>query len=335
MPSLITPNSDIIYRKENETYDDYFVRLYEHKKDYDLNCVKIAELLNSECGKQYGESAYRKEYAAFNRGRQYERNRKMSKVRNRILCISDTHVPFQLPVDTFSDYAGVTDTLVLNGDISDCQAISRFPKVYRVDPMEEIIQTRTYLIELIELIQPKKVVVVEGNHDVRFEAYIAKALDNSLVELMPRSSLEWIFVDGFNHYNKQLKTKTHYEPLANVFDNIEIDYAANWFCVLGKTIFCHPLAFNGGIMKTAEKAVQYFRNESYIFSTLVMAHTHRLGEYKQGKTTMYEQGCCCDVTKQHYANGRLVPSQKEGFLYLCQDENGEEIRDLTRLVSLN
>ena len=59
------------------------------------------------------------------------------------------------------------------------------------------------------------------------------------------------------------------------------------------------------------------------------------GEYKIGDTVMYEQGCCCDVTKQHYADGRLTSSQKEGFVYLCQDCDGNLVRDHSKLIELN
>ena len=48
--------------------------MFENKKAYELNCEQIAELLNYENGKNYSESTYRKEYAAFSRGRNYERD---------------------------------------------------------------------------------------------------------------------------------------------------------------------------------------------------------------------------------------------------------------------
>ena len=32
----------------DESFDDYFVRLFEHKVEYGLNCVRIAELLNAQ-----------------------------------------------------------------------------------------------------------------------------------------------------------------------------------------------------------------------------------------------------------------------------------------------
>jgi hypothetical protein len=66
-----------------------------------------------------------------------------------------------------------------------------------------------------------------------------------------------------------------------------------------------------------------------------MAHTHRTGEYTIGNTTIYEQGACCDTKKNDYSNGRLYNSQKEGFIYICQDTNGKIIKDKTKLVVLN
>jgi RNAse (barnase) inhibitor barstar len=240
-----------------------------------------------------------------------------------------------LPIETFSDYVGCVDILQLNGDISDCQSISKFPKAYRISPMEELIETRKYIISLIEYIKPKKVTITYGNHDLRFQSYFSKNLDTDLLELMPKTSLELIFVDGFKHYNKRERTKIEYKPLVEVFDDVEIDYTDNWFCQIGKTLFCHPLAFSSGILKTAEKAMYYFRNENYSFTSLVMAHTHRVGEFVIGNTTIYEQGCTCYVKANNYSDGRLGNSQKEGFIYICQDKNGEIIKDKTKLVCLN
>lgn len=71
-----------------------------------------------------------------------------------------------------------------------------------------------YLIDLIEYIRPKKVVCNYGNHDKRFANYFAKNLDTDILELMPDTSLELIFVDGFKHYDKRSKSKIWYEPLA-------------------------------------------------------------------------------------------------------------------------
>lgn len=324
-----------LVRKDLETFDDYFVRLFQNKSEYGLSCQEISNILNAELGVSYDESKWRKEYAAFSRGMKYATSKTMKDVKTRILCISDTHVPFQLPVSTYANYCGVTDILVLNGDITDCQAISKFPKAYRISPIQEIIETRNYLIELIKYISPNTVIVTYGNHDVRFQNYMSKNLDTDLLELMPKTTLELILVDGFHHYDKMTGVKIFYSPLCETFENIDIRYCDSWFTQVGKTLFCHPLAFSSGIMKTADKALQYFRNEGFNFTSLIMAHTHRIGEYKIGNTVIYEQGCCCDVKRQHYADGRLSMSQKEGFIYICQDDNGEIVREHTRLVELN
>lgn len=256
-------------------------------------------------------------------------------VATKILSISDLHVPYQKPIEIFKDYCGNIDILQINGDVCDCQAISKFPKAYRISPMEELIETRQYLIDLIDFLKPKQVIVNYGNHDIRFQNYFAKNLDTDLLELMPKTSLELIFIDGFKHYNKRERTKVEYEPLTKVIDGVNITYTDNWFCQIGQTIFCHPLAYSSQIMKTAENAMLYFRNEGYDFTSLVMAHTHRVGEYTVGNTTLYEQGACCETKANNYGDGRLTKSQKEGFIFVAQDKNGKILRDKSQLVCLN
>ena len=322
-------------RLPTEDFTSYWIRLFENKNGYGLTCSDIAALLNREGGVDYGESKWRKDYAMFTAGREYERKRSGIQANDRILCLSDFHVPFQLPTSTFADYAGRVDTLVLNGDIGDCQAISKFPKVYRISPMEELIETRKYIIDLIDTIKPKRAFCLYGNHDIRFQSYLSKQLDTDILELMPQTSLELIFVDGFHHYDKREHTKIYYPPLSEVIDDVKLNYVNNWHMQLGDTIFCHPMAFSAQIMQTSNKAMQYFRNEGFKFKQLIMAHTHRIGSYKIGDTMIYEQGCCCDVTKLHYRDGQFTPSQKEGFIYFGQDLSGRSIPQTTELVSLN
>lgn len=100
-------------------------------------------------------------------------------------------------------------------------------------------------------------------------------------------------------------------------------------------MFVHPKTFSSSPMKTAEKAVLWFRNEGYDFDCLVMAHTHRLGSYKIGNTTMYEQGAACETQKMRYGDGALVNSQQQGCIYVCLDKDGYNIETATKLVSFN
>ena len=322
-------------RLENEDFDTYALRLYANKSEYGLNSRDIANLLNQESNIQKDESAWRKYYRNFRKGMEYQRNIDNCDVATRVLCISDCHVPFQLSLDNLFKYKGRVDILCLNGDIGDCQSISSYPKVYRKSPMEEMIETRQYMIDMIEYIRPKRVVINYGNHELRFQNYLVKNLDTDILELMPQTSLELICVDGFKRYDKREKTKVEYKPLVDVFEDVQIEYTNNWYTQIGNCIFAHPKAFSSGILKTAEKAMFWFRNEGYNFKTLVMAHTHRSGMYVIGNTTIYEQGAFSDIKKNNYSDGKLYNSQKEGFIYLCQDKDGNTLREKTELVILN
>ena len=169
----------------------------------------------------------------------------------------------------------------------------------------------------------------------RLSSYINKNIDCEIKELMPDSPLEYLFEDGFTHYDKANAAKTYYPPLKDVFRDIDFRYTHGWWYQYGGIIFCHPKAFSSGILKTSEKALMWFRNNGNIFDALVMAHTHRIGMYKIGGTMLYEQGCCCDTAKMQYSDGMLVNSQKEGFLYLTRDREGNFKEETTKLVFLN
>ena len=119
------------------------------------------------------------------------------------------------------------------------------------------------------------------------------------------------------------------------FDDIDIEYSGKWYSVIGSAIFCHPKAFSSAPLKTAEKALYWFRNEGFVFDTMVMAHTHRLGSYKIVNSNIYEQGAFCETDKMQYSDGLLVNSQKQGFIVLYQDKDGNTIENKTRLVALN
>lgn len=224
----------------------------------------------------------------------------------------------------------------MNGDLLDCQAISRFPKSYRIPTMEELINGREYFIEVIEYINPKKVLITDGNHDVRIGSYLSKNLNTDLLELMPNSANEYLFEDGFTHYNKRAGCKTKYDPISKLFDSIEITYVNDWKVKVGRAWFAHPFAFSSGTLKTCERAMtHFFKTDRDGFDLVCLGHTHRTAHSKNGFVNLYEQGACCDTDKMLYTSGRLSDPQKEGFLYVCQDKEGNTIESKTKLIYLN
>ena len=261
---------------------------------------------------------------------------KDEKVNDRILCLSDFHVPFQLPVETFSSYVGITDTLVLNGDIVDCTSISKFPKLYRSDLTEDMIEARQYIIDLVEFIKPKRVFVLDGNHCTRLGMYLANKVDYDVATLLPNSVNELICDDGFNSINKKTRSKEYFIPLSDVMIDMGVyfTYTNDWKYQIGDSIFCHPLAYNSPMMKTAEKAMNWLHTQDNDWDCLVLAHTHQIGDYTRGNIAMYEQGTCSQTDKMNYTDGRLTNPQQKGFIYVCQDEEGRNIKSKTRLIKL-
>ena len=162
-------------------------------------------------GNCFNESEVRKRMYGMKRLIEIIEAEEKNGVATTILSVSDLHVPFQLDYTLLKDYRNKIDILQINGDVVDCQALSKFSKQYRISPIEEMIQGRQYLIDLITYINPSKVVCNYGNHDKRFANYFAKNLDTDILELLPDTSLELILIDGFKHYDKRSGAKIWYE----------------------------------------------------------------------------------------------------------------------------
>lgn len=323
------------YRYIGESEIEYFIRLHENKKKYALMSKDIAILLNKEFGVNYDESTWRKRFAEFNRGRIYERELGENMISKRILAISDLHVPFNLPVETFANYADNVDVLILNGDILDCQSISRFGKKYRINFVEEMIAARQYIIDLAELIRPGKIIVTLGNHESRMIKYLSEKVNDDLLQLMPDSPMDLIVNDGFKNNDRFSRTVVYYKPLKEVLD-VEIEYAGEWYYREGNVIFAHPLTYASPIMKTTEKAVNFFFRQSGMagFTSVVLAHTHKVGFYMSGNIRMYEQGCCCRIEEMDYADGKLQSPQQKGYMFICLDKNGDIIEEKTKQITI-
>ena len=250
----------------------------------------------------------------------------------RILCISDMHIPFNRDIKEFFKYKGKVDTLVLNGDIIDNYSMSSFTKMYRLSLVEELIQARELLIELIEEIKPKKVTVVTGNHEIRLGKKIADKIGSDLLDLMPRDALAFLFDTGFNYYDRIKKCKTVYTPIDEEVD-CEVNYVGNFWTKEGKTIFVHPQAFRGTTLGTVGKAYDYFTAIGEDFQSIIMAHTHKLGMYVMNDKYLYEQGTCADLKHIDYQDLKLPKSsQVNGYMYIIQDKEGNLIYDKTKLI---
>lgn len=321
------------------TYQDVKT-LVENKlihKTEERTYEELSETLFGE-GNCFNESEVRKRMYGMKRLIEIIENDKHgADITNRILVLSDFHIPFHLPIDTYKDYIGEVDTLVLNGDIEDCQSCSKFSKKYRVDVDKEMVETRSFIIDLIHMISPRMVIIVKGNHEHRMGRYLSDRLNEDLMSIMPDSPMDLIINDGFKVRDRINKTETWYSPISELFkeEDIEVIYTGEWWIKVGRTIIAHPLSYSSGMLKTTEKAVDHFLRKDRDFNAIILGHTHKLGSYVQGNIKMYEQGCCCDLKKLDYNDGYLTLPGQNGFIYMCQDKDGNIIDEYTKLVSLN
>lgn len=323
-----------LHRLDGESDFEWKLRccLAKKRRETDMDWVEIRDML----GLSITPDQLRKQAVGYEEYDNYING--YNGVATTILSISDLHVPFQLNYEVLEKYRNNMDILQINGDVIDCQALSKFPKQYRISPMEEMIQGRQYLIDLIKYINPKKVICNYGNHDIRFANYFAKNIDTDILQLQPNTSLELIFEDGFRNYDKLNRTKTWYEPVTSVFEDtgIEVKFVDNWKVKIGKTWFVHPLAYRSNILATADKAKDYLQDtDRESFDCVVMAHTHSVGDSEKGYIRLIEQGAFCNVDKMRYSDGRLQKPQKKGFAIIAQDKNGSLIKDKTQVVVLD
>ena len=226
-----------LHRLENETDFEWKLRccLAKKRKETDMDWIEIRDML----GLNITPDQLRKQAVGYEEYDNYIHG--YQGVATTILSVSDLHYPFAKPLDVFREFSGKIDILQLNGDLVDCMALSRFSKLYRVSPLEEMIGARQYIIDLIEMIKPKKVLVNHGNHELRLGSYLAKNLDNELQELMPETALDYIFIDGFTHYDRKTKAKVKYSPLCDVFDDIEIKYTGISLAPISDNLFTFSL----------------------------------------------------------------------------------------------
>jgi hypothetical protein len=115
-------------RLEGESDFEWKLRvcLAKKRRQCDLDWSEIAEMLNLDIT----PDQLRKVSVGYEEYDNYIHSD--NGIAKRILSISDLHIPYELPIETFSDYVDNIDILQINGDVLDCQSISKFTKMYLI-----------------------------------------------------------------------------------------------------------------------------------------------------------------------------------------------------------
>ncbi len=222
------------------------------------------------------------------------------------LVLSDLHIPYCRDdiLDIVKKHAKEIKYLVLGGDVVDCESISVFDSLGQVDLTDEMIQAHNLLYEIQKLTPGVDRYIIFGNHEVRFEKYLA-CNGGSLVDLHSNNILEEI-VGGFKYFNHQDNTTIGYS---------ELDYTVinDWKVQINDLIVCHPKSFSKIQGRTASNACDYFMNNGFNFESVYVAHTHKQAYVKEFDKHCYEIGCLCKVMP-YATSGKLdYTPQNNGY----------------------
>jgi predicted phosphodiesterase len=234
----------------------------------------------------------------------------------KILSISDAHIPFyhdgviQEAVSKHSD----ADVLVLNGDIMELYAVSKWPKNKQVVLKHEYKIAMAWLKKLADIFP--KVVLTKGNHEHRLQSYFQSNID-PVVSFMTEPDILQRLANGYD-FNK-------YDELEKTYDLPNVYYRkglTSWFAQVGKVIFAHPTGGSGIPMRTAINAAGWFEARDYDFECVVIGHTHQMGSIIWNHKLLIEQGCAC-VPLEYESTSRMgYRPQSYGYAVIYVDEGG-------------
>ena len=218
------------------------------------------------------------------------------------IVFGDVHIPFQdnraltLLLKFIKLYQ--PDNIFINGDLLDCWAISKFTKPVNLEVhlSDEIADTKDFLKKLRRMSPKSKIIYIFGNHEYRFEKYLADNAD-MFKNLQGMTLEEQLCCDELKIrcINNHLR-ENHYR-----FGHILIGHF-NKVCV------------NAGY--TAHNLLQAKG------MSLIQGHTHRGAMvYKRTyRDTMVgvEGFCLCDINPTYMS----LPNWQLGFCTISSDETG-------------
>lgn len=226
----------------------------------------------------------------------------------KILNLADLHIPF-------TDYKNVVaiikkhkdaDILMLNGDIFDLFAVSKYAKDKEVALKRELEEGREFLEYVSKIF--KDVVITEGNHERRLKNYVINVIPTDMQFLFPQDIFKLV-VSG-----EVLKKK----PLNNVH------IVGSWWVKLFDVIFAHPDNYAGANLKTVQNTSEHFLLVKNVPHRMcIIGHTHRAGWLVTGEIKLMETGCLC--FEMDYHNGSKFTRTKwtEAYAVVHIDKNGQ------------
>jgi predicted phosphodiesterase len=250
----------------------------------------------------------------------------------KIVCIADTHIPFQrdeLINQVIADHKGA-DYLVVAGDLLDLYCVSVFTKSRRIPLLREYQIAFDLLKKLSKNF--KKVILIEGNHERRLHRHFTKNVSQESIAFVAQPVLERLAGGEVFREDGMLVNR---QPFENVFyDRLSPAQAR-----IGKTIFVHPDAYlgptaTGGALRTVGKADKHYRGKME-YDSVVCAHTHHVGSAVCDGVLLIETGCLCGLLDYQRADIKFrFGTQENGYAVIYQDIQGNTDFNMSRPIFL-
>lgn len=226
--------------------------------------------------------------------------------RSMCLVMSDMHIPYNRDdiLDIVAKYRETIDTIILGGDIIDCESISVYKSLGKVELVDEMREAWNLLKDIQDMTPGVKRVIIYGNHEERFEKHLA-SIPTDIVSLHSSNILEEI-VGGFDYYDHR-GDKTSY-------CNLDYEVIDDWNYQHNDLIVCHPQSFSKVPGRTAINACEYFTRDGKSFNAIFVAHTHKIVEKLPDLNKWcYEIGCLCKPMEYSKAGKLDYTPQNNGY----------------------
>jgi predicted phosphodiesterase len=251
----------------------------------------------------------------------------------RIVIASDFHAPFADPwavAELITRESGKADTLIVNGDIQDFYAISRFIKYEQVSVESELAAVDALLGQLSAAFP--EVVLVGGNHDTaRFEKQLRTLLPIEMQHVIE-------FLTGGNLSVLRVLAKRY--PNVRFADTKVGRFSVGWYWQLGDLITTHAEKFSvvpGAALRGIDSWMTAMHDALDLkpWRVLVQAHTHQLAMFPfKADRLLVEQGCMC-ATHGYQLQARIMGApQRLGYVTLEQTRGVTDLNSV-RLVWLD
>lgn len=273
---------DELKKRDGETLLQYRARLYRNKIALGFtNNKEVYDFYISETGDNIAESSCRCSATTYNQAINdlLEEKNKNEGFDKSILFMNDIHCPFEREdvLKIIQEHSQEITTLVIGGDLMDCESISSFPSIERKGLTEELIYTYNFMKKVRKILNNnQKIIIINGNHEERLHKVISRMQEKELQSFLNPNILEML-VDGFTIYKEGKKNK---------YEGIEgITYVPHWYVLIDDIVVCHPKDFSRVKGKMLENVASHFINKGFDFSTIVFGHTHKAS---QGIIDRYE-----------------------------------------------